>query len=152
MLTDSNMWRYRTIVSLVPFFPIFLMPPSFVHLYLCVFIHVHCRYVFLCIFTLNNQRERTQRHCNYNHYYHKNNLSLYSRTRRTYLIESISFADDGFTFCHGRCCLISMPWKYVFLFYFLAYLSCLYLICCRFPQRYPLFLSLSIPLSLWLSH
>ena len=94
-------------------------PPSFVHLYLCVFLHVHCRYVFLCLFALNNQRERTQRHCNYNHYYHKNNLSLYSCTRRTHLIESISFADDGFTFCHGRCCLISMPWKYAFFFFLL---------------------------------
>ena len=131
-------------------------PPSFVHLYLCVFRHVHCRYVFLCLFALNNQRERTQRHCNYNHYYHKNNLSLYSCTRRTHLIESISFADDGFTFCHGRCCLISMPWKYAFFFFFSfqAYLSCLYLICCRFPQCYSLFLSLppSLSVSLWLSH
>lgn len=93
-----------------------------------MFTYIHCIYchcVSPCLFTLHNQRVRTQRHCNYNHYYHKNNLCVYSHTRRIHLIESISFADDGFTFCHGGCCLISMLWKYGFIFwlFWAAYIS-----------------------------
>lgn len=88
-----------------------------------MFIYIQCihyQYVFLCLFALHNQCERAQRHCNYNHYYHKINLCVYSHTRRTHLIESISFADDGFTFCHGGCCLISMLWKYGFIFWLIS--------------------------------
>lgn len=83
----------------------------FRYIFMCVFIYIQCvhsQWVYICSFTLHNPCERTQRLRNYNHYYHKNNLWVYSHTRRTHLIESISFADDGFTFCHGGCCLISM--------------------------------------------
>lgn len=110
---------YDTIIFLFLFYPAFLCLSKYgIHAIHNVFIYIHClcyHYMFLCLFTLHNERERTQRHCNYIHYYHKINLCVYSHTRRIHLIESISFADDGFTFCHGGCCLISMLWKYGFI-------------------------------------
>lgn len=130
-------------------FPSFFLPYPGVYVLACLFLYtvssIHCHCVFLyfmhCILNVKG-------HCNYYHYYHKHNLCVYAHTRRTYLIESISFADDGFTFCHGGCCLISMVWKYGFIFW--ANLSCIYLIC----SWSPLFLTpaqLSLRISLTLS-
>lgn len=96
------------------FFSAFFLPVLNLSFLLPRYILCLCirQYKFLCLFTLHNQCERRQGRCNYSHYYHKNNFYVYSHTRRTHLIESISFADDGFTSCHGGCCLISMLWKY----------------------------------------
>lgn len=111
--------RFPSFYLFIYFKSFFLPARVYIHGWARVYLYIHwihCHYLFLCLFTLHNQCEKTQGHCNYNHYFHKNNFCVYSHTRRTHLIESISFADDGFTFCHGGCCLISMLWKYGFIF------------------------------------
>lgn len=54
------------------------------------------------------------KHCTSTHCYHKNSICVYLHSRGTRLIESISFANDEFTFCHGGC-PISTLWKYGFI-------------------------------------
>lgn len=122
-----------------------------VYIYTCVCV---CIYV-LCLFALHNQCEWTQRLCNYNHYYHKNNFCVYSHTSRTHLIESISFANYGFTFCHGGCCLISKLWKYCFIFLLISVASTSSAVGCldilfSFSFSLSLFLFLSLTFSLTL--
>ncbi len=125
IITHACSQTWDTMLSFFSFFlfSFFIFLPSFIHIYLWLFTYmycIYCHFVLLCLFTLHNQRERPQRHCNYYYYYHKNNLCVYSHTRRIQLIESISFADDGFTFCHGGCCLISMLGKYGFIFWLVS--------------------------------
>lgn len=58
--------------TLLFFFLSFLYHLSFVLIYLRG-VYLYTLYMFLCLLTLHNQRERIQGHCNYDHYYHKNN-------------------------------------------------------------------------------